>query len=1014
MHQWRQIGLLGPFLVWLWLAACGTPTGTCEQDSQCKNGQRCIEKLCQCPEGTTRCNDACVDVLTDKANCGSCGKTCPTGSTCQGGQCLCPDDQVLCGGACVDLEANTSHCGNCGVTCKTGEKCAQGRCLANCPSLTPDACGNACVSFQTDARHCGTCGNACASGQICQNAQCACPSGQRACDKTCADIERDPANCGACGNACPSGQSCAIGECVQACPASRPTLCLGSCVDLSRDVEHCGKCGESCPEGQRCQDSRCSCPSGSTLCGGRCIDLQNNAQHCGACDNPCASGTVCAGGFCIPSCPAATSTTCLGGCVDTQTNPDHCGGCGKACKTGEVCQAGTCTCPTGFKLCDGVCIDVSINRLHCGACGQLCKAGEVCSEGNCVTTCPAKTSTPCDGGCFDVKQDARHCGACGDTCKAGFICIEGACSCPNEQTSCQGRCVDTKTDPRHCGKCGIICGSTEYCNAGVCTLQCTGTTTACTGGCVDTQTNAQHCGTCGNVCDSTQQCKGGKCVCGEGRADCGNNRCIDTYYNVEHCGACNNACEIGKLCEQAQCVCHPDGCPLVLQGKGTSQGDEGRFTHLLVGKNQELIYVMEFQGKITFAGKTFTGPLGTRSLAIFALKADASGLLWSVTEILGTQNTDGVKVKSVKQDNDGNLYFVGTFTNTATFGNIVLSPPQGQIPAIHGFLAKLDTQQQWAAAKEFRAEEIPSVNTIQVFPYSLQVSSQGDIFVAGAYAGRITLENNTVESSTPQLFVLHLDKNLTAQKLVSSTDATVIQRTNLLFDNKGHLFLTSSFEGSIKLGNTTLTPPKGQSNYNAISYIDFSKASIWQWSILAPRGNDDDVNATSDANEGVIINGHYYGAGQIGSTALPTSSDQKAYIASIDLLGQVRWYKTPISNGRSTGVFVNRTSSGRLLWVYTAYQESELDGLKTPAPNLGEPFAVVVAAMDDNGKALSLRLFPDTSILSGGFETAGTTFLLKEQTILLGGRIRGQVTFNGKTYTSTGAEEPFIFRAFLR
>ncbi len=75
----------------------------------------------------TECSGACVDTLTDSANCGGCGHVCsaPT-SACIAGACSCPGGGLVCSSACVP--ADSQNCGTCGNTCGAGEVCAGSGC----------------------------------------------------------------------------------------------------------------------------------------------------------------------------------------------------------------------------------------------------------------------------------------------------------------------------------------------------------------------------------------------------------------------------------------------------------------------------------------------------------------------------------------------------------------------------------------------------------------------------------------------------------------------------------------------------------------------------------------------------------------------------------------------------------------------------------------------------------------------------------------------------------------------
>ncbi|KAK1556951.1 hypothetical protein Q3G72_015124 [Acer saccharum] len=65
--------------------------------------------------GPNCCKKKCVDVSTDKLNCGKCGSKCNY-------------SQMCCQGKCVNTSVNAKHCGRCNNSCKKGSSCAYGMC----------------------------------------------------------------------------------------------------------------------------------------------------------------------------------------------------------------------------------------------------------------------------------------------------------------------------------------------------------------------------------------------------------------------------------------------------------------------------------------------------------------------------------------------------------------------------------------------------------------------------------------------------------------------------------------------------------------------------------------------------------------------------------------------------------------------------------------------------------------------------------------------------------------------
>ncbi|MBQ9817019.1 MAG: hypothetical protein IJM59_06090 [Proteobacteria bacterium] len=126
-------------------ANCGTCGVACEA------GQSCVEGVCQlvCAGSLAECNGACVEVTKDSHNCGACGTVCETTEVCAeevdgesvkgvckawDGNCDCADGEencvakTACWGACVDLKTDAANCGECGKACGDGVKCVDGAC----------------------------------------------------------------------------------------------------------------------------------------------------------------------------------------------------------------------------------------------------------------------------------------------------------------------------------------------------------------------------------------------------------------------------------------------------------------------------------------------------------------------------------------------------------------------------------------------------------------------------------------------------------------------------------------------------------------------------------------------------------------------------------------------------------------------------------------------------------------------------------------------------------------------
>ncbi|KAL5990116.1 hypothetical protein ACLOJK_011013 [Asimina triloba] len=84
----------------------GTPR-TCDRDPRICLARSSAGPFC--------CKKTCVDVRTDRLNCGLCGRKCKFNETC-------------CSGNCVNLAWDKKNCGRCNKSCAARHVCAFGMC----------------------------------------------------------------------------------------------------------------------------------------------------------------------------------------------------------------------------------------------------------------------------------------------------------------------------------------------------------------------------------------------------------------------------------------------------------------------------------------------------------------------------------------------------------------------------------------------------------------------------------------------------------------------------------------------------------------------------------------------------------------------------------------------------------------------------------------------------------------------------------------------------------------------
>jgi hypothetical protein len=277
--------------------------------------------------GTTACMARCVDLSSDRVNCGACGTTCMAGQLCTGGMCAprCADTQTSCGGVCVDTQVDPAHCGGCGIQCGPGYACAAGICRtlagADVAFCAPGSvvCGGSCVDIRNDNTHCGRCGNRCTADRACVQGMCVAPciTGQTRCGVTCTDPQFDARNCGMCGRPCAAGMFCVRGTCGTMPPLYRGwSSPIAGCVTTTYNAMAPTNQGGQYPYIMGDSNACRAWKLAATVCTTMPTPyIDNNNWQCpmsGGFTDP-AFGTFCpvANQFACSTCPGACNAACL-------------------------------------------------------------------------------------------------------------------------------------------------------------------------------------------------------------------------------------------------------------------------------------------------------------------------------------------------------------------------------------------------------------------------------------------------------------------------------------------------------------------------------------------------------------------------------------------------------------------------------------------------------------------------------------------------------------------------------
>ncbi|MFM5983559.1 MAG: SBBP repeat-containing protein [Sphaerospermopsis kisseleviana] len=175
----------------------------------------------------------------------------------------------------------------------------------------------------------------------------------------------------------------------------------------------------------------------------------------------------------------------------------------------------------------------------------------------------------------------------------------------------------------------------------------------------------------------------------------------------------------------------------------------------------------------------------------FITKLDSSGKFLWAQKFGGTSYDYG---EGIASDGAGNSYITGYFSDTATFGDITLTSAGGS----DGFITKLDSSGKFLWAKKLGGTSYDSA-------HGITVDSSGNTYITGSFNGIATFGNITLTSTgNDNAFITKLDssgKFLWAQKF----DSIFCEANGITVDSSGNIYVTGYFSDTATFVNITLT-----------------------------------------------------------------------------------------------------------------------------------------------------------------------------------------------------------------